>query len=73
MNQITSNLVTLLQNPHFRYPAIIVLLCEGGKIWFPQYAGQFDATQKPFVIYLVAAAANSTPTVGQAQPPTQQK
>ena len=67
MNPTLNNLGTLLSNPHFRYPAIAVLACEVGKIWLPQFKDQFDATQKPFMLYMMAAAGNATPTPPKGQ------
>ena len=69
MNQGLINIGTLLQNPHFRYPAILIIAIEIAKVWLVQYKEQLDATQKIITFYLVAAAANSTPAQGDAQPP----
>ena len=68
MNQGLINIGTLLQNPHFRYPAIVVIGIEIAKVWLPTYKPQLEATQKIVMFYLVAAAANSTPAKGDAQP-----
>lgn len=56
MNLIQTS-TTALRNVHVSIPLALALVCEAGKIWFPQYAIKFDATQKLLYTYGVLAAS----------------
>ena len=60
MNQSLINIGTLLRNPHFRYPLLVVIGIQLAQIWFPQYKDQLSASQKLIMFYVIAAAANTT-------------
>ena len=62
MNQSLINLGTLLGNPHFRYPLLVVIGIQLAQIWLPQYKDQLSASQKLIMFYVIAAAANTTST-----------
>ena len=62
MNQSLINIGTLLSNPHFRYPLLVVIGIQLAQIWLPQYKDQLSASQKLIMFYVIAAAANTTST-----------
>jgi hypothetical protein len=62
MNQSLINIGTLLNNPHFRYPLLVVIGIQLAEIWFPQFKDQLSASQKLIMFYVIAAAANTTPS-----------
>ena len=62
MNQSLLNIGTLLGNPHFRYPLILVIAIQLAQIWLPQFKDQLNASQKLIMFYVIAAAANTTST-----------
>ncbi len=62
MNHFLLNVGSLLKNPHLRYPTLAVVVIEIAKVWLPTYETQLNSTQKIIMVYLVAVAANSTPT-----------
>jgi hypothetical protein len=62
MNQSLLNIGTLIGNPHFRYPLLLVIAIQIAEIWLPQYKDQLGATQKLILFYVCAAAANTTST-----------
>jgi len=62
MNQSLLNIGTLIGNPHFRYPLLLVIAIQIAEIWLPQYKDQLNATQKLILFYVCAAAANTTST-----------
>lgn len=61
MNQILTNLSSALTNKHVSIPAVLVVACEIGAIWLPQYQSQFKLTGKVLTGYACLAAANSGP------------
>ena len=60
-SKLAGNLESAGRNRHVSVPALLALLCEVGRIWWPAQAEQFSATQKVFLGYAVLAAGNAGP------------
>lgn len=63
MNQLLANLLATGANRHVSIPALMAFACEAGKIWMPNHAAQWDATQKALYTYAIIAAGNSNQSV----------
>ena len=68
LSSVGGNLGAALQNPHVSVSVVGIITCEIGKIWLPQYATQFSATQKVIEGYALLAASNSGPKPNEKTP-----
>lgn len=62
MNKVILLVQRISQNKHTSLAAIVVGICELGKIWLPHYGAQFDETEKFAVGYglIMAGDANTS-------------
>jgi len=61
ISEVQKNVSLLWLNPHLRWVFALLIISELGAIWFPHFQEQFAATQKVFLLYGLAVAANSAP------------
>ena len=59
MQNLINNLLTLVQNNHIRWPALVVVVCEVASYWFPEHKAALTSTERALLIYLAAAASNA--------------
>ena len=70
MNRIPQILMNWKTNPHASGAVYLAVLCELGKLWFPQFADKFDGTAKILTFYGILAATTSG---GPTPPATPEK